>query len=441
MKTNPNWCIPPSMLHWLERIPTDRPVVLLLRHSVREDLPEGDAGYTIPITDVGRDLAHEMGVLLRGRLRTLHTSPILRCGQTVNELNAGSKAKLKIQKDTLLGDPGIFVNDSSKAGAIWKALGHEAVMAHLVSTEEPLPGLANAGIAARFLVQHMLTAAGESPGVHIFCTHDSLVTATAAHLLGLPLKMEDWPWYLEGAFFWQDGSKLKIAYQSRGSEHHSQLSTLCEADVLEFARREIASTIGFDSGARFFLAGGAFKTLLTGHPPRDLDLWAPSEEDRERLIAALERRNAKRLPERAYTDAWSIGNRIVELPHKTEPATLEARLSRFDLALSAVGVEHCPDGTFSALIHPLAIESAIRKEVLLLKPLINWRHSLATLERMRRYAAELGFSSPESEEREIWKIFESQTPEMCLGMLERFHRTSKGGFGVAEEVAGRRKRE
>lgn len=437
MKTNTNWRIPPSMLQGLQQIPTDRPVILLLRHSVRGPLPVGDAGYTIPITDVGRELAHAMGVLLRGRLRTLHTSPILRCVQTANELNAGANAKLKIQNDRLLGDPGVFVNDSSKAGATWKALGHEAIMAHLVSTEEPLPGLANAGVAARFLVQHMLATAGESAGVHIFCTHDSLVTATAAHLLGLPLKMEDWPWYLEGAFFWQDGPKLKIAYQNRELECPKKLCTLCEEDVLEFARREIASTVGFDSGARFFLAGGAFKTLLTGHPSRDLDFWAPSEEDREMLIAALERRSAKRLPERAYTDAWSIDNRIIELPHKTEPATLGARLSRFDLALSAVGVEHCPDGTFSTLIHPLAIESVIRKEVLLLKPLVNWRHSLATLERMRRYASELGFSSPESEEREIWKIFDSQSPEMRQGMLERFHRTSKGGFGVAEEIACR----
>jgi len=370
-------------------------------------------------------------------LRTLHASPILRCVQTVSELNAGANAKLEIQSDRLLGDPGIFVVDSSKAGATWKALGHEALMANLVSEEEPLPGLANARVAARFLVHHMLAAAGGSPGVHVFCTHDSLVTATAAHLLGLPLTMADWPWYLEGAFFWQEDSNLKTAYQKREAGCPTKLSTLCETDVLEFARREIATTVGFDSGARFFLAGGAFKSLLTGHPPRDLDLWAPSEEDRKKLIAALERRNAKRLPERAYTDAWAIDNRIVELPHKTEPATLQARLSRFDLALSAVGAEHCPDGMFSALIHPLAIESVLRKEVLLLKPLINWRHSLATLERMRRYASELGFSSPETEEREIWQIFESQSPEMRQGMLERFYRTSKGGFGVAEEIACR----
>jgi broad specificity phosphatase PhoE len=219
MTTDTNWRIPPSMLHWLARIPTDRPVVLLLRHSVRGDLPDGDAGYTLPITDVGRELAHAMGVLLRGRLQTLQTSPILRCVQTVAELNTGAQTNLKIQNDRLLGDPGIFVVDSSKAGATWKALGHEAVMAHLVSTDEPLPGLANARAAARLLVHHMLSAAGEAHGVHIFCTHDSLVTATAAHLLGLPLTVADWPSYLEGAFFWQDNKKLNIAYKDRKARY------------------------------------------------------------------------------------------------------------------------------------------------------------------------------------------------------------------------------
>ena len=81
----------------------------------------------------------------------------------------------------------------------------------------------------------------------------------------------------------------------------------------------------------------------------------------------------------------------MEVPDKTEPAELEDRLARFDLALSAVGVEHAADGGWRAVIHPLALESVLRREMLLLKPLVNWKYALATLERMRRYAAELGF--------------------------------------------------
>ena len=45
-----SWRIPPSTLRWVDRIPRDRPVAMLIRHSVRSALPEGDAAYRLPIT-------------------------------------------------------------------------------------------------------------------------------------------------------------------------------------------------------------------------------------------------------------------------------------------------------------------------------------------------------------------------------------------------------
>ena len=79
---------------------------------------------------------------------------------------------------------------------------------------------------------------------------------------------------------------------------------------------------------------------------------------------------------------------------RSSPDTLEGRLARFDIALSAVGVEHRPSGQWSAIVHPLARTSVERREVLLLKPLVNWKFVLSTLERMWRYADELGYIVP-----------------------------------------------
>ena len=62
-------------------------------------------------------------------------------------------------------------------------------------------GVARPGEAASFLVCSMLAEAAGRAGVHVFVTHDSLVTATAARLLVRPLGLDDWPWYLEGALF------------------------------------------------------------------------------------------------------------------------------------------------------------------------------------------------------------------------------------------------
>lgn len=431
--TDGQWRIPPSTLRHLECVPTDRAVVVLLRHSVRDPLPADGAGDHLPITEVGHRLALELGTHLRSRLRTLHASPLPRCLQTAEALAEGARADLAVVPDRYLGDPGVFVLDGRRAWANWERLGHEGVMRHLVTEAAALPGMARPDEAARFLVRTMLGTAANRPGVHVFVTHDSVVTATAARLLG----ENDWPWYLEGAFFWAEGDGVHAAYRANEAVHTAPLCRFADGDVIEFARREIAATVGLDTGARFFLAGGAFKSLLTGRPSRDLDLWATSERDRRLLIDALQTRGARTVDLGPFADAFELAGRVIEIPHKTEPDTLSKRLARFDIGLSAVGVEHRPDCTWSALVDPRAIESVRRREIRLLKPLVNWKYALTTLERMRRYAHELGFTVPPEEEAEVWRVFEAQDGDLREGMVERFRRTGSDSFGVMEEVASR----
>nr|WP_285906258.1 histidine phosphatase family protein [Pseudodesulfovibrio sp. SB368] len=425
------------MLHLLEQAPTDRAVVVLLRHSVRNHLPPDDVGYALPITDVGQRLALKLGGLLRGRLCTLQSSPLLRCVQTAQAVAEGAGTDITAVPNRLLGDPGVFVLDGRRAWANWEQLGHKGVIRHLINETGALPGMARPDEAARFLVQSMLAEAASRPGIHVFVTHDSLVIATAARLLGKQFGLDDWPWYLEGAFFWPTENGVNVAYRDYEATHPGPLCGLAETDVLEFARREIAATIGLDNGARFFLAGGAFKSLITGRPPRDLDLWAPSEHDRTLLLEALRTRGARPTGERPCADAFDVAGSIVEVPHRTEPSTLADRLTCFDIALSAVGVEHRPNGEWSVMVHPLALESERRREVLLIKPMVNWKYALATLERMRRYAVELSFSVPADEEAEVWRVFEAQDAVLRAGMIERYRRTGAGGFGIMKEVACR----
>lgn len=427
--------IPSSVLHWLERLPRQTPIAVLLRHAARGDLPPGSAGDSVPITSDGVRLARALGARLGAGLRSIHSSPLMRCVQTAEALCAGASLELPIHRDRLLGEPSIYVVDGERAWSNWEEKGHDGVVEHLVTDNEPLPGMAIPDAAARFLVQHMLAAAGAEPGYHVFVTHDSVVTVTAARILGQPFGKDAWPWYLEAAFFWREHGALVAAY--RDVQWRYDAAPLCqldERDVVEFARRELAQTVGPDCRARFFLAGGAFKTLLTGRPPRDLDLWAPSGRDREVLVETLLARGARRLPERPFSDAFQSGERLVEVPDKIEPETLAGRLARFDIALSAIGVEHRPGGEWSAMIHPLARTSVARSEILLLKPLVNWKYALVTLERMRRYAAELGYAIPAEEKAEVWKVFDAQPPEMQHGMLERYGRAALGGYGVFEEA-------
>ncbi|MBM4366481.1 MAG: hypothetical protein FJ102_09710 [Deltaproteobacteria bacterium] len=205
--------------------------------------------------------------------------------------------------------------------------------------------------------------------------------------------------------------------------------------VAEFGRREIASVLGEDFDGRVFLAGGAFRTLLTGRSPRDLDLWGPTPEDRDRIVARLEAQG-RRAARHPFSDAFVVDGRDVEVPDMAEPPTLEERLARFDLALSAVGVEWLA-GAVRAGVHPLAMESVERREVLLLKPLVNWRHCLSTLARARRYAEDLGYSVPAEEEAVVWRTFDEQHADMQRGMIERYERAAMRGWGVGEEAEAR----
>ena len=73
----------------------------------------------------------------------------------------------------------------------------------------------------------------------------------------------------------------------------------------------------------------------------------------------------------------------------------------------------------------------------MLKPLVNWKYALATLERMRRYGEELGYSVPPEEEAEIWSVFDHQPHCEKQRMLQRYERTGLGSGGVREEAQRR----
>jgi broad specificity phosphatase PhoE len=212
-----DWEIPASLLSNLDRTPVDLPVALLLRHSVRDELPPGEAGNEVPITDAGKDIAIKLGQKLGARLRSLHSSPLPRCTQTAEALRLGSGVDTCISESRLLGDPGVYVLDGKVAWSNWETLGHEEVMRHLVAGKDALPGMAQPDDAARLLLQSMLLLADGEPGVHVFVTHDVLVTATVARLQGVRHEPADWPLFLEGALFWRSELGVHVVY--RDSTH------------------------------------------------------------------------------------------------------------------------------------------------------------------------------------------------------------------------------
>jgi hypothetical protein len=202
--------------------------------------------------------------------------------------------------------------------------------------------------------------------------------------------------------------------------------------IIDFSNQIIGGSVGFNTGARFFLAGGVYKSLLTHCPPRDLDIWAPTEADRKLIIKNLLSMGAKKLHGNRYTKRYQFKQNMIELPINVE-SSLEKQLKNFDLVLSAIGVEFQPSYAPRVFLHPKINYSISRKVILLLDPLLNWRHALTTLERMRRYAEELRFEVPPEEEEKTWSIFDKQTREIQNGMIERYLSASEQKSTVLSE--------
>lgn len=201
-------------LRLIQSVPADCPVALLIRHSARDDIPDGGTGMELPINDLGVRLCQELGNQLAGRIRTARSSPVLRCVQTGELLCRSAGAGDKVTMDKRLGAPGVYVLDEEVAWHNWQALGNEGVIEHLVSGGGALPGMADAAEAAIGLVDHLLESAGCEPGLHLFISHDSIVAPTVARVLGQRLCRSRWPEYLDAAAFWrnQEG-RVMVAYR------------------------------------------------------------------------------------------------------------------------------------------------------------------------------------------------------------------------------------
>jgi broad specificity phosphatase PhoE len=432
------WQIPPSNLEWLKKAPGNQPIVLLIRHTVRPESENNIIGHNVSITEEGYQVARQFGQKLGTNLISIVTSPVLRCVQTAEAILEGAKKNISIIKNRLLGDPSVYILDGQLAGKHLKNLKFKEWMRFLTTGREPLSGMAKPNPAARFLINYALAQARGKPGYHLFITHDSIISATVSQLLGKEMVTDDWPWYLESAFFWEDNSGTQIRYRDYSAKCDNS-NGLTETDVIEFAKREIGWSIGKNCKARFFFAGGAFKTLLTGKDTKDIDIWAASFVDRKLLIETIISRGATLVKQTPFSEVFAIDEKNIEVSLKTESATLAERLGRFNIALSAVGVEFIHGEVRNVIIHPDAIESIENKKIILLKPLVNWEHSLGTLERMYKYSSELGYELPESEIQAIWNCFDHQKRETQVKMIEKFGKTTYGTTNIKEEALCRLK--
>lgn len=196
----------------IQSVPQDLPVALLIRHSARNDIANGETGIEVPLNDLGVRMCEELGRELVGRVRSIRSSAVLRCVQTAQLLGETAGSDKSVLLDKQLGAPGVYVVDEQVAWGNWLKHGNEGVIRHLVSGTGALPGMADPVTVAKTFVAYLLDCIDGESDLHLFVSHDSVVTPTVARALDQILPIDQWPEYLDAAAFWRKHDGWGVAY-------------------------------------------------------------------------------------------------------------------------------------------------------------------------------------------------------------------------------------
>lgn len=192
----------PAQRTGMALLPSDRPLALLTRHSVREP-GNGIPSYDLPLTPEGIALAERWGRELPRPLHGLHSSPVERCVDTALAMARGAGTALEVRPAATLVEPGCFVQSIVDVGPLFLSLGPLAFAnRHL---QEPLAGLLSPEAGAAKLIRHVQDNLGPPGSLTVHVTHDTILAAFIYHLLERDqLDEADWPWMMEGAWLWFD---------------------------------------------------------------------------------------------------------------------------------------------------------------------------------------------------------------------------------------------
>lgn len=192
--------------------PLGSTTLLLVRHADRGPIPPGDPGNDLPLLPEGVERALALGRAIGVRLGVVQSSPVPRCVETAAAITKGAECPVPIHPDTQLGDPGVYVEHGGIAWEQWQIIGHKRVVEQIIAGVR-LPGLADPMPASRRLYEHLVATAAGRAGIHVFVTHDLLVTAAAAHWLGVRPTPTDWPDFLEAVVLGVSGDQVTASYR------------------------------------------------------------------------------------------------------------------------------------------------------------------------------------------------------------------------------------
>ena len=193
----------PEQFAMVAKLPDDKPIGLLTRHSIREDAGEHVVSYRVPLTEEGVELAKCWGGVLNRPIHRVYSSPVGRCIQTAEYMLEGAAHARDVQVELVLTEPGCFIEDITLAGPVFLAEGPVGFLnKHL---NECIEGVMKPEDGVAKLLGFMRGNMGAPGELTLHITHDTVLASLVYHLMALQeIDQAHWPWMMEGAFFWFD---------------------------------------------------------------------------------------------------------------------------------------------------------------------------------------------------------------------------------------------
>ena len=205
-----------SIMGQLAVVPEGVDASLVIRHAEREDIPAGTFGHDVNLTAGGTQAAEQLGAALsQYRALTVVSSPVPRCVQTAQAMLRGAGSAAQVATDRRLGNPGAFIVDSEAAGPLFLELPIPEIARRQLQDAIPLSGMRPTPEGVEILQELATSPLGDNGRLHVFVTHDIILSVFVASIFHSSLEETGWLDFLEGLLLWRFDRELYASWQGR----------------------------------------------------------------------------------------------------------------------------------------------------------------------------------------------------------------------------------
>ena len=204
------------ILEQLATVPQGVDATLVVRHAEREDIPAGTFGHDVNLTAEGTQSAEQLGAALsENRALTVVSSPVPRCVQTAQAMLRGAGSLDEVGTDRRLGGPGALVVDAEIAGPLFLELPIPEIARRQLRGAVPLPGMRPTLEGVEILLDLVTFSLHEEGRLHVFVTHDIILSVFVASIFRSSSEEAGWPDFLEGLLLWRHAGRLQFSWKGR----------------------------------------------------------------------------------------------------------------------------------------------------------------------------------------------------------------------------------